>query len=213
VLKIVQQKYDNPAKFLSIFSIDLYFTDLTLKMMRDSRFFVGFKTIAVIFALTFASDGFSQQSDQTGWQFGGGIGLSIGSGYTDILLAPGAIYNFNQYIAAGAGLQGSYVRSKNYYESYIYGGSVVGLFSPIPQAQLSVELEQLRVNTTYSALNLDDPYFNRTGLKDNFWNTSLYLGAGYRMENVTVGIRYNVLYDRNKSVYSEPFMPFIRAYF
>lgn len=144
-------------------------------------------------------------------QFGGGIGASVGSGYSDILLAPGAIYNFNAYVAAGVGLQGSYVRVKHEYESYIYGGSLIGLFRPVEAVQLSVELEQLRVNTSFSDFynpNPDKPYRD-----SNFWNTALYVGAGYSVENVTIGIRYNLLYDRNESVYSEPFMPFIRAYF
>lgn len=150
-------------------------------------------------------------------QFGGGVGVSTGSGYSDILLAPGAIYNFNRYVAAGVGLQGSYVRVRNAYESYIYGGSLVGLFAPIEQLQLSVELEQLRVNTRYSNNVYYNPDYNdrafTPSLRDNFWNTALYVGAGYRVQNVTVGIRVNLLFDQNKSVYSEAFMPFVRAYF
>ena len=145
-------------------------------------------------------------------QIGGGLGLGIGSGYTDILVAPSAIYNFNQYVAAGVGLQGSYVRVKNNYESYIYGGSLIGLFTPIEQIQISVELEQLRVNSMFS-----DYYdFNGFVIKtpdNNFWTTALFVGAGYRTQNVTIGLRYNLLYDSDKSVYSEPFMPFVRVYF
>jgi hypothetical protein len=34
-------------------------------------------------------------------QFGGGVGLGFGSNYTDISLAPSAIYNFNEYVALG----------------------------------------------------------------------------------------------------------------
>ncbi len=83
-------------------------------------------------------------------QFGGGIGLSFGSGYTDISLAPSAIYNFNQYVALGLGAQYTYVKQKNYYASNLYGGSIIGLFNPIPEIQLSAELEELRVN-----VNLD----------------------------------------------------------
>jgi hypothetical protein len=144
-------------------------------------------------------------------QFGGGLALSFGTGYTDIMLAPGAIYNFNQYFALGVGLQGSYVNVKDYdlrgsYESWIYGGSLIGLANPIEQVQFSAELEQVRVNTTYEYP--DEPDF-----KDNFWNTALFLGVGYRTPNVTFGVRYNVLFDRNKSVYAEPFMPFVRVYF
>jgi len=136
-------------------------------------------------------------------QIGGGLGLNFGSGFTDLTVAPSAIYNFNQYIAAGVGLQGSYVRVRDNYESYIYGGSLIALATPIKQIQVSAELEQLRVNTDFSGIDIND----------NFWNTALYLGVGYRADNVTIGVRYNVLYRESRSVYSEPFMPFIRVYF
>ena len=53
---------------------------------------------------------------------------------------------------------------------------------------------------------------NYGGYSDNFWNTALYLGAGYRTRNVTIGFRYDVLHDNN-SLYNDPFMPFIRVYF
>lgn len=138
-------------------------------------------------------------------QFGGGFGLNVGSGFTDITLAPSAIYNFNQYVSLGAGLQGSYVSSKNDYTSTILGGSLIALFNPIEEIQLSAELEEVNVNTSYQLIG--------SNVKDNFWNTGLFLGAGYRMDNVTVGARYNVFFDAYKSVYSDAFMPFVRVYF
>jgi len=144
-------------------------------------------------------------------RFGGSVGLGFGSGYTDVNLAPSAIYQFNQYAALGVGLSGSYVHQKNYYDSAIYGGSVLGLFNPIPQLQLSVEVEELRVNLNYSDRYADLanlPYTQR-----DFWNTALFFGAGYQMENVTVGLRYNVLYKERDLVYSDAIMPFVRIYF
>lgn len=138
-------------------------------------------------------------------RFGGGFGLAIGNNYTDITLAPGAIYDFNQYISLGFGIQGSYVKQKNLFESYIYGASMIVLGNPIQEVQLSAELEQLRVNTTFQD--------NFGSFKDNFWNTGLFLGAGYVTNNVTIGVRYNVLHDNDKSVYSEAWMPFVRVYF
>lgn len=135
-------------------------------------------------------------------RFGGGLGLGIGSGYTDIMVAPSAVYDFNEYFSAGLGLQGSYVKSRNFFESYIYGASVIGLFNPINEIQLSAELEQVRVNLTY-----EDEF------KENFWNTALFLGAGYRTENVTIGVRYNVLHDDDRNVYNDALMPFVRIYF
>lgn len=161
--------------------------------------------------LTFSTVSNAQDNPYDGdfWdhvQFGGGIGASFGSDYTDVSLSPGAIYNFNEYVALGVGLSGTYVDAKDYYSSYIYGGSLIGLLTPFPQIQLSTELEQLRVNNTY-----DLP--SGGNVKDNFWNTALYLGAGFRSGNVTLGVRYNILFKKNENVYSEAFMPFVRFYF
>ena len=41
-------------------------------------------------------------------QFGGGIGGGIGNQYSNLYVAPSAIYNFNAYFSAGTGLQMSY---------------------------------------------------------------------------------------------------------
>ena len=139
-------------------------------------------------------------------RIGGGFGLSIGSGYTDVTLAPGAIYNFNDYFAAGIGLQGSYVKVRDEWNSWIYGGSILGLVNPIPQIQLSAELEQVRVNAEYELVD-------GGSVDDDFWNTALFVGAGYRTNNVTVGIRYNVLHDSDRRVYNDAWMPFVRVYF
>lgn len=138
-------------------------------------------------------------------QFGGGIGLGFGSGYTNVMVAPSGIYNFNEYVSAGLGLQYSYVKDKDFYQSNIFGGSIIGLFNPIPELQLSTEIEQLRVNTDFET-------FDGT-FTDNFWNTALFLGAGYRNNNVTLGLRYNVLHKDNQGVYVDALMPFVRVYF
>lgn len=164
--------------------------------------------------------GNAKAQDNDFWQkvqFGGGLGLAIGSGYTDINVAPSAIYRFNEYIAAGVGLQGSYVKQRNWYSSVMYGGSLIVLGNPIPEIQLSAELQQLRVN-----LDFDDDYpfanpafpgyYNGQQSRD-FWNTALFLGAGYQMDYVTVGLRYNVLFNENDLVYSTAVMPFVRVYF
>jgi hypothetical protein len=136
-------------------------------------------------------------------QFGGGVGLSIGSGFTNITLSPSAIYPVNQYFSLGAGVQGSYVKQRNFYNAYIYGASIIGLFNPIQNIQLSTEVEQLRVNTTF--------YNNLP--EQNFWNTALFVGAGYVNNRVTIGIRYNILHKTENNVYSDAFIPFVRVFF
>ena len=138
-------------------------------------------------------------------QFGGGLGLGFGSGYTDIMVAPSAIYNFNQYVSAGLGVQYNYVKQRDLYKANMYGGSMIALFNPIEEIQISTELEQLRVNRTFNDSFGSD--------SQDFWNTALFVGAGYRNENVTIGIRYNVLHKDRDNIYAEAFMPFVRIYF
>ena len=138
-------------------------------------------------------------------RFGGSIGLSFGDGFFSGTLAPSAIYEFNDQVALGMGLNGTYNTQKNFYKSTILGGSVIGLFSPINEIQLSAEFEQLHVNRRYdSFLNVSD---------DTYWSPALFVGAGFRSSNVTFGIRYDLLFDENKSIYADAWAPFVRFYF
>lgn len=168
------------------------------------------KSIWVIITLLFVNGLFAQGPTNTPkqpspfWnnvQFGGGIGLGFSSGYTDIVLAPSALYNFNPIVALGAGVNLNYISSNNYFSSFVYGISTIVLVNPIPVIQLSVGLNQSRVNYQEKFSNYSD----------NYWDTSLILGAGYRTGNVTIGIGYNVL--QNDRYNTEPFVPFVRAYF
>ncbi|WP_293872351.1 hypothetical protein [Flavobacterium sp.] len=138
-------------------------------------------------------------------QFGGGLGLSISSDYTDVTIAPGAIYNFNEHFALGTGLQYSNLKQKNYYSANVFGGSLMGLYSPVQEIQLSMELEEINVNSKYQDLG--------GNIARNFWNTGLFIGGGYRQNNVTIGGRFNVLFDTNKDIYGSAFMPFVRVFF
>ncbi|MDX1462553.1 MAG: hypothetical protein R3359_05810 [Marinirhabdus sp.] len=91
------------------------------------------------------------------------------------------------------------------FESTLYGGSWITLFNPIREIQLSAELEQLRVNQEIDFLAVRET--------DNFWNTALFLGAGYRAGPATIGVRYNVLFSNDDRVYASAWNPFVRLYF
>ena len=182
--------------------------------MLKNCFLIVSKSFLVSIALLFfnstiaQSQKFASSQQNEFWknvQFGGGIGLGFGSGFTNITLAPSAIYNINPIISAGLGLQFGYSRQKNIYTSTVYGASVIGLVNPIPEIQLSVEIEEINASTNYQ--------LQGGNLSTNYWNTGLYLGAGYRTGNVTIGGRYDVLYNANKSIYNNAFMPFVRVYF
>ncbi|MBS7321674.1 MAG: hypothetical protein Q4G18_08100 [Myroides sp.] len=155
-------------------------------------------------------DNFPQPKRYTFWsdvQFGGALGIGFGDNYTNISVAPSAIKPITEQVWLGGGFQFNYLKSKGFFESTSYGINLIGLYNPIPEIQLSAELEQLRVNNTWSDTTLN------TTFEDNFWNTALFLGAGYSSGNATIGIRYNVLFKENNLVYSQAWMPFIRVYF
>ncbi len=179
--------------------------------MKDNHPLVHFRSLLVLLSLFFitllSAQGPSNtpQPPSNFWknvQFGGGIGLNFSSGYTDIFLAPSAIYNFNPIVALGVGLNLNYVSSKNYYSSFVYGISTLVLINPIPEIQLSVGLNESRVNYQEEGFS---------NFSEDYWDTALILGAGYRTGNVTIGIGYNVL--QNDRYDTEPFVPFVRAYF
>lgn len=137
-------------------------------------------------------------------RFGGGFGVNFGAGNFQLALSPSAIYDVNQYLSFGPALNFSY-QSSDFFKSTLYGASAIVLVNPIQAIQLSGELEQLRVNNTVETLDGD--------VDSNFWNTALFVGGGFRTNNVTIGARYNVLYNNGDRVYADAWQPFIRFYF
>ncbi|WP_157364381.1 alpha-ketoglutarate decarboxylase [Winogradskyella endarachnes] len=167
--------------------------------------------LSIILICFFTLFSFGQGSDTKSkfWnnvEFGGGLGLNFGDGFFSTAVSPNALYRFSPYIATGVGLNFSYSSQKDVFKSTVLGGSVIGLFNPYELLQVSTEFEQLHVSRDFNqnfVSNLDDDY----------WYPALFLGLGYVSNNVTIGIRYDVLYDEDKSIYSEAWMPFVRFYF
>ncbi len=142
-------------------------------------------------------------------RFGGGLGLNFGNNTTNISVAPSALYQPNEYLAFGPGLNYTYQKFGDLSTS-LFGGSAIVIANPINFLQISGEFEQLRVNQSVDGGPDIDP----------FWNTAIFFGAGYRL-NIggnslgAIGIRYNVLFDENESnrVYADAWQPFVRVYF
>lgn len=161
--------------------------------------------VIVVICLFSFQNAEAQELDSYFWdhvRYGGGIGLNFGTGFFSGTLAPSAIYQFDHKTAMGLGLNFTYNSQKDVYNSTIFGGSLISLYNVIPQIQLSAEFEQLKVNRKFDNF-----------LDDNYWLSALYVGAGYRSGNVAMGIRYDVLYDDQRSIYSDPWAPFVRFYF
>ena len=161
-------------------------------------------TILFTTAIAFSQTDSPQDRFIDNVSFGGGFGLNVVNGNFSATVAPSAVYHFNKYVSAGPSLIYSY-QSNSFFKSSLYGGSLIGLFNPIKQIQLSTELEQLRVNQTIK--------FNEGDVDDDFWNTAFFVGAGYRANNITLGVRYNLLFKDGESVYTSAWAPFVRVYF
>lgn len=138
-------------------------------------------------------------------KFGCGFGLNFVGG-TSLSLAPNLTYKVSEKISFGAGIQGSYNKIKNLQNTTTFGANLLGFYTPISNLQTQLEFAQLRVNTTTEA--------NAVEVKNSYWDSALFVGAGYTIaKKITVGAKYNFLYDEDKSVYSSPIIPFVNIVF
>lgn len=137
-------------------------------------------------------------------RFGGGIGLGFNNGGFNTSISPSAIYQFNDQLAAGMALSFNYAKYREARRS-AYGGSILSLYNPISFLQISAEFEQLRINNSFENVLVR--------IEENYWSPALFLGVGYTQQNFTLGMRYDVLYDGDKSIYASAWMPFVRLYF
>ncbi|QNM86109.1 hypothetical protein H9W90_03050 [Polaribacter pectinis] len=160
------------------------------------------KKFLCLFLFILSINAFSQKSDfWSDVQFGGGFTLGFGNNQTTVGISPSAIYNFNNGFSLGTGV--NYLYSKiNDFSTNVYGASIISLYQTNFGVQFSGDL---------------DYYFaNQKNLNGNSYSTNfpaLHLGIAYNQGRFAVGIRYDVLYDENKSVFASPISPVVRFYF
>lgn len=142
-------------------------------------------------------------------RYGGGLGLGFSNRSFTIAVAPAAIYEVSPMFAAGLGLSFNYSKfepsSLERSEFTAFGGSLMSFFNPIPQMQFSAEFEQIRVNR-------EDVIVGER-FEESFWSPALYFGLGVGNRNVMAGMRYNVLFNVDKSIYASAWAPFVRVFF
>ena len=81
---------------------------------------LGFIFLCVFFSLNTTN---AQQQTSDFWnhvRFGGGIGLNFGDGFFSGTIAPSAVYEFNDAVALGLGLNGTFNKQKSVYKSKLY---------------------------------------------------------------------------------------------
>ncbi|PQJ78526.1 hypothetical protein [Polaribacter porphyrae] len=159
------------------------------------------KKILILLLLCISLTTSSQKTDF--WdnvQFGGGFTLGFGN-QTTIGIAPSAIYNFDNGFALGAGL--GYLYSEiNDFSTSVYSTSIIGLYQTNFGVQFSTDLDYYFANQST---------LNGGSISTRF--PALHLGVAYNQGRFAFGIRYDVLYDENKSVFASPISPVVRFYF
>ncbi len=161
--------------------------------------------VLVLFILLLFEKSYSQ--DENFWshvKFGGNIGIGFSNDTFSGVIAPSAIYDFNDWFSMGLGLNFGYTNGSNFTATN-YGGSLITLFNPFPELQLSAEFEEMGINRS---IELDG-----AETSENYWYPALFIGAGYRVGLVSIGLRYDVLYNNDKSIYASAYAPFVRVFF
>ncbi len=139
-------------------------------------------------------------------RFGGNLGLDFSNNSTSIIIGPSAVYQFNNQFSAGAGINFGYASFKRTDTRQTnYGGRLIALYNPTRQFQLSGEFEHTFVNNSTE--------FQGRKIKTSFSVPALHLGAGYRLGNIAAGVRYDVLYNKDKRLYASPWSPYVQVYF
>ncbi len=153
-----------------------------------------------------AQIGFSESSaiKNSKWTYGGYAGLSgFGSGGMTIYASPHIGYKLSNNVIAG--LEGTLSwHNRSQSSSTILG---VGPF-----------IQYYFQRSFYATVNFREYFIRRkykaTNSKDSFNESALNIGAGYLQtlgSNVylQIGATYNVLYDKEKSIFSSPFVPYM----
>lgn len=161
------------------------------------------KITLLIFALLYSAT-FAQLTQNSFWdnvRFGGGFGFSFGNNTTTFSISPTGIYDFNDNFSAGIGAGYQYSKRNNI-KSNVYSLSLLSLFNPINEIQLSAEFEQLFASQKFKTQTVNRNY------------PALHIGASYRISrNVALGIRYDILHKKDKSIYASAISPVVRVFF
>lgn len=159
------------------------------------------KKLLLIVTLSFSLFSFGQNSDfWNNVRFGGGFSVGFGN-QTTIAISPSAIYDFDNGFSLGTSV--NYLYSEiNDFTTSVYGASLISLYQTNFGVQFSGEFD-------YNFAKQST--FRGGSIKTNF--PALHLGIAYNQGRFAVGIRYDVLYDSNKSVFASPISPIVRFYF
>ncbi|GGX24696.1 hypothetical protein [Aquimarina muelleri] len=176
------------------------------------NFYINPKILVLVLIILFSLQK-SYSQDNSFWsnvRFGGNLGIGFSNDTFNAVVAPSAIYEFNKWFSAGLGVSFGYSsfdnkRLNQKINSTNYGASIITLLNPFPKLQISAEFEEMGVSRNIK--------FSDKKITEDYWYPALFIGAGYRVGFMALGIKYDVLYDDKKSIYGSAYTPFLRVYF
>lgn len=137
-------------------------------------------------------------------RFGGGINIGVGNNHSYFTISPSALYDFSSEFSTGLSFKYMYFKNKSIAQrtTNLYGGSILSLYRPSPNIQLSGEYERLKKN-------------ERQVFQDvvSLWQSALFVGVEYITGNIAMGLRYDVLYKKTNLIYPSALSPVFRVYF
>lgn len=176
------------------------------------KYFLTTTIFTTLFITLFTANNISAQEGDfwSNVRFGGNLNVGFSNNTFNAVVAPSAIYEFNEWFSSGLGLNFGYSSFKDdnlqqKRKSANYGASAIALFNPFSGLQISAEFEETGIT---QQIEINQEKFN-----DSYWYPSLFVGAGFRSGPVTFGLRYDLLYDEQKSIYGSAYAPFVRVYF
>lgn len=159
------------------------------------------KKIIIICILLSSLSIFSQDSSFfKKLRFGGEFGLSFGSNSKSITALPTVVYDFDEEFSLGLGAGYTYSK-RNDFESNVLSHNIIALYRPIKTIEFSADLQQLYVKRKQGTIS------------ENYNYPALNIGVSYRTGAVSLGLKYDVLYNKDKSVFSSPISPVLRILF
>ncbi len=165
--------------------------------------------LLITLATFFVSNLVTAQYSSFDWnkvRYGGRLNVDFSNSNTSVIIAPSVVYQLDEQFSLGGSTSFGYTNFKDINTKlYNYGASILSYYNPVKEVQLSAELEQTFVNSNTKVVG--------ETLENNFNFLALNLGAGYRLGNLVLGVRYDILYNEDKSLYASPFSPFIQVYF
>lgn len=165
---------------------------------------IALLTAAVSFAQQRQPVTFGQQRSlpQSNWTFGGNIGLSGGNGGFGLFLTPRVGYKLTNDVEL-AGIVNYTYQSFNDYRSSIFGAG--------PALNYYVQ-RNFYLHSSYQHYFVSQK-LKSTNERFTMEEDALYIGGGYMQQlgsggvYMQIGAMYNLLYNKNNSIFSSGFVP------